>query len=74
MWYIGAAGGGDLLLGHRSHGRLRKDGAGGLSGLEEDPARPCPERSIEQLHELEHGDLVGGAGEAVAALHAPLRT
>ena len=36
------------------------------------PEAPAPERAVEQLDELQHGDLSGWPGEAVAALDAPL--
>ena len=37
------------------------------------PVRALADGPVEQLDELEHGDLAGGPGERVAALDAPLR-
>ena len=46
--------------------------ARGLGGVRERALGVAPERTVEQLHDLQHRDRGGVAGEAVAALDAAL--
>ena len=53
-------------------GGVREHGAGGLGGVGEDRLGAGAELAVEQLDDLEDGDLGGLAGEGVAALDPAL--
>ena len=54
--------------------RCRQHRARGARGIGEDVVTFGCQRAIKQLDDLEHGYLVSGAGERVAALYAALGT
>ena len=61
-----------LLPRRRRHRRLGEHRRAAAAAAANTPVASGAERAVEQLDELEHGDLVGGPGEAVAALDAAL--
>jgi len=67
------AGLGCLARDHVGDRRAGEDLAGGGGGVGEDAVRVAAERAVEELDDLERGDLAGGAGERVAALDPALR-
>src|SRR5207253_852869 len=62
-----------LALDDGGDARRGEDLTGGARGVGEDAIGVAAEGPVEQLYDLEHGDVGGVAGEAVAALHAALR-
>src|SRR4051812_20485015 len=68
----GVAGVAAITLDDVGHRRLAQHLAGGGCRLLEDALRPAAERAVEELDDLQHGDLRRGAGEGVAALDAAL--
>src|SRR4051812_22284294 len=77
-WYVSLdvvhvrAGGAGFALQDLGDGRLAQHGSGRRGGLGEDALGAATERAVEQLDDLEHGDLPGRAGERVAALDTAL--
>src|SRR5205807_3478709 len=69
----GRAGGPRLGLGDVGDRVLREHLARSARGIREHARGAAANWAVEQLHELEHADLAGLAGEGVAALHAALR-
>src|SRR3954452_15667704 len=61
-----------LFLDHVGDGGLGQHRARGVGGVEEDAFRAAAERAVEELDDLQHGDLRRGLGERVAALDAAL--
>src|SRR5882724_164259 len=61
-----------LALDDVGDGRLGEDLAGGVGRVGEDAGGAAAERAVEQLDDLEDGDVGWLAGEGVAALDAAL--